>query len=927
MAQEPTPTPVPPGTPLFSDDFSDPESGWGKSSDEKVERRYEGGEYVILVKKDNWAAWAWGTEEMFADFALEAEVRQVEGPESAKFGLVFRHRDNDNFYYFRISGSGKYQVGKQVNGEWQDIGDMKWTPSSHIKTGGATNHLKVVCQGPQIALYVNGQHLTTVSDDSFAEGEVGLIAETAEGSDPIKAAFDNFVVSVAEAIPPMLTPTPIPPGTLLFSDDFSDRASGWGTSSEENYEQRYEDGGYHFLIRSEGWASWKWLEDEYTDFVLEVDARLVDGPQDSTYGLVFRLQDGDNFYFFEVSADGYFYLGERVDDEWVKIKDWTASPFIEQGESTNRLKVVCQSSRITAYVNELQVMTVTDSSFERGRVGMLVESPEAGGTHVRFDNFEVRSPEEEVVPVSWGEQYLFSLDKNISHIYINKDGSMDVEYWLTFTCQPGYHPIDIVDIGMPHEDYDLSSVQADTGGVQLTDIRPSEYVKPGVEIHLGSKTIGGGQTDTLHVRFNIPKMVYYDDEDKSYASVEFVPTWFSEDFVEGTTYLEVNFHFPPGVTGDQTKWHYQEFTSTSLVDDRLVFTWVNEKASGAEPYQFGVSFPNQYVDVVYKAPLIDFAALGKKLSNVLGIPICWVAGVLGFFWLIVWASLSGQKRRRMKYLPPSLSVEGVGVKRGLMAVEAAILLETPLNKVLTMILFGLLKKGAVTVLSDDPLRLEVADPRPQGLREYEEGFLDCVSSRGKLSEQPLRKGIVKLVQDVNKKMKGFSRKDTAAYYRDIVSRAWQQVEGDETPEVKSQHFDEGLEWMMLDEEFEDRTERTFRGGPVFVPVWWHRYRPWASSAPSPKPSTAAPTSKRGPVSLPTLPGAAFASTIVTGMQKTADKVVSSVERFTGGVTQTTNPPPVRASASSGRSRGGGGCACACACACAGCACACAGGGR
>ena len=521
------------------------------------------------------------------------------------------------------------------------------------------------------------------------------------------------------------------------------------------------------------------------------------------------------------------------------------------------------------------------------------------------------------------QQYAFSVDKNISHVYINKDGSVDVEYWITFTCQPGYHPIDIVDIGMPNDYYDLSSVRADIGGVQLTDIRPSEYVKPGVEIHLGSKAIGGGQTGTLHVRFNVPHMVYYDDEDKSYASVEFVPTWFGEDFVKGTTYLKVSFYFPSGVTGDQTKWHYQEFTSTSFVDDRLVFTWVNEKASGAKPYQFGVSFPKQYVDVVYKAPLIDFAALGKKLSSILGSPACWIVGFWGFMILMIWASVATQKRRRMKYLPPSLSVEGVGVKRGLTAVEAAILLEVPLNKVLTMILFGLLKKGAATVLSDDPLKLEVADPRPQGLHDYEEGFLDCVSSRGKISERPLREMVIELVKAVNKKVKGFSRKDTVAYYRDIVSRAWQQVESDETPEVKSRHFDEALEWMMLDEDFEDKTERTFRTGPVFVPVWWHRYRPWATSAPSPKPSTAAPTSKRGPVSLPTLPGAAFADTIISGMQKTADKVVSSVERFTGRVTQVTNPPPVRAS--SGRSGGGYGCACACACA--GCACACAGGGR
>jgi hypothetical protein len=536
------------------------------------------------------------------------------------------------------------------------------------------------------------------------------------------------------------------------------------------------------------------------------------------------------------------------------------------------------------------------------------------------------------VPVG-AQQYAFSVDKNISHVYVNKDGSVDVEYWLTFTCQPGAHAIDIVDIGMPNEDYDLSSVQADIGGIQSTDIRPSEYVKPGVEIHLGSKAIGGGQTDTLHVRFNVPKMVYPDDEDESYASAEFVPTWFDKKFVTGTTHLEVNFHFPPGVSGDQTKWHYQEFTSTSIVDtstsivdDRLVFTWVDEKASGAEPYQFGVSFPNQYVDVVYEAPSAGGLAAFTKLCSFLGSPICWFIGFIGFMALVSWAGNASQKRRRLKYLPPSLSVEGVGVKRGLTAVEAAILLEIPLNKVLTMILFGLLKKGMVIVTSDEPLKLKEVEPPPQEvkLHDYEQDFLKAITTKRTLSEQRLREMMIKLIKDVNAKLKGFSRKDTIAYYRDIVSRAWQQVESDETPEVKSQRFDEGLEWMMLDEEFEDKTERTFRTGPVFVPVWWHRYRPWATSAPSPKPSTAAPTSKRGPVSLPTLPGAAFASTIVTGMQKTADKVVSSVERFTGGVTKVTNPPPVRAS--SGRS-GGGGYSCACACACAGCACACAGGGR
>jgi hypothetical protein len=277
-----------------------------------------------------------------------------------------------------------------------------------------------------------------------------------------------------------------------------------------------------------------------------------------------------------------------------------------------------------------------------------------------------------------------------------------------------------------------------------------------------------------------------------------------------------------------------------------------------------------------------------------------------------------------------MKVEGVGIKRGLTAVEAAIVLETPLNRVLTMILFGLLKKGAVIVLEEDPLQVEINKPLPEKLHPYEKGFVAAVKKDGKLSEALLRPVMVELVQSVNNKMKGFSRKETMAYYRDIIQRAWQQVEGAETPEVRGERFGEGLEWTMLDEDFAGRTERTFRRGPVYVPPWWIYYRPWGRTLPGgvgTRPSTGG--RPRGSIRLPSLPGADFAAKIVNGISGTAGKIVGSVPGFTGGVTKTTNPPPVSSGGWSGGSSsgGGGGCACACACACAGCACACAGGGR
>ncbi len=163
-----------------------------------------------------------------------------------------------------------------------------------------------------------------------------------------------------------------------------------------------------------------------------------------------------------------------------------------------------------------------------------------------------------------------------------------------------------------------------------------------------------------------------------------------------------------------------------------------------------------------------------------------------------------------------------------------------------------------------------------------------------------------------------------------MKKAWQQVEEAKTPEVRSKLYDEGLEWTMLDRDFDDRTRRVFRTGPVYVPIWWGRYSP--SSAPVARTTTAPSTGPSAPsprVSLPTLPGAEFAASMVNGVQNAASNLVSNVVGFTNGVTKTTNPPPPPSRSRSGWSsgRGGSSCACACACACAGCACACAGGGR
>jgi hypothetical protein len=538
------------------------------------------------------------------------------------------------------------------------------------------------------------------------------------------------------------------------------------------------------------------------------------------------------------------------------------------------------------------------------------------------------------------QDYAFSLDQLEVNVTINDDGSISLEYWLVFTCDPGAHPIDVVDLGLPNSSFSLSDIRADVEGSSVDRIGSDFQGEgtSGVAVWLGSdNTINPGQTGTVHVVVDrVGDMVYEDSSDVNYASVEFAPLYFLSSSVHGTTDMTVRFFLPEGVQPDEPRWHqspsgWPAEPYTDLHDGRVMYEWYNAAADPSRQHFFGASFPRTYVSegTIQKGPSPLESIFGA--ISALGSFCCCnpVFYFVAFFVGIIGISVWGQRRRKMKYLPPTMKVEGVGIKRGLTAVESAILLETPLNKILTMILFGLLKKGAVTVLDDKPLKVQVNEPRPAKLRSYEEGFLDAVKKDGTLSEGKLRKMMVDLVKEVGNKIKGFSRKETITYYKDIVNRAWQQVAAADTPEVQSQRFDEGLEWTMLDDDFDDRVNRTFTG-PVYMPPWWVYYRPWVPRVQSASTGTAKAsprTSSGGGVQLPTLPGAAFAASIVTGVQSTASNIVRSVTGFTGDVTQVTNPPPKPSGRSYGSSRSGGGCACACACACAGCACACAGGGR
>jgi hypothetical protein len=195
--EESEPSPVP-SVVLYEDDFGDPASGWDIYSEDDTWADYVEGEYGLGVNRVNYMAWGNpDLQEAFTDVEVEVDARQVEGPLDNNFGLLIRYQpDDESFYWFQISSDGYYSVDLTQADDWITLVD--WETSDAIQQGvGASNHLKVVCQGDGFSFYVNGVYLTSVSDDTFGAGSIGLAVGTFDESG-VQVHFDNLKVTAPQ---------------------------------------------------------------------------------------------------------------------------------------------------------------------------------------------------------------------------------------------------------------------------------------------------------------------------------------------------------------------------------------------------------------------------------------------------------------------------------------------------------------------------------------------------------------------------------------------------------------------------------------------------------------------------------------------------------------------------------------------------------
>lgn len=182
----------PAGKVLFSDDFSNPNSGWDTWSDAASLVAYQDGMLRIRIDQPQFDYWS-RPGKYYDHVILSVDALKVDGPDNNDFGLLCRYKDPNNFYAFLISSDGYAGIAKVKDGQHQLIGTGTMLYNEAVKRGtGVVNQLRAGCVGSTLAFAVNGQEILRFDDADFLAGEVGVIAGSFE-TPGVEVYFDNFI--------------------------------------------------------------------------------------------------------------------------------------------------------------------------------------------------------------------------------------------------------------------------------------------------------------------------------------------------------------------------------------------------------------------------------------------------------------------------------------------------------------------------------------------------------------------------------------------------------------------------------------------------------------------------------------------------------------------------------------------------------------
>ncbi len=179
----------------FTDDFSDPASGWDQLNTPYGQYAYLEGEYHFLIYEEGALLWSVRPEPA-ADLTLEVTARfaaEAAPDESGLVGLVCGYRSPDDFFYAAVTNTGYYGLF-QVTPEGETfVGMETWQAASHLALGTRPNRLRLDCVQGVLQFWINDTLTIAAAAPHALEGQVGVLAGSFNWA-AAHAALDDFIL-------------------------------------------------------------------------------------------------------------------------------------------------------------------------------------------------------------------------------------------------------------------------------------------------------------------------------------------------------------------------------------------------------------------------------------------------------------------------------------------------------------------------------------------------------------------------------------------------------------------------------------------------------------------------------------------------------------------------------------------------------------
>ena len=296
-------------------------------------------------------------------------------------GLVCRY-NAEGWYQFMFEEPGLWSIRMA---KYDETGNLQFYK---LASGGrpGNERLRAECKGNQLSLYLNEILVSSLHDDTFTEGKVGVLGWSFSNTGKV-AFIDNFTIKRAEWRESDLTgpaPTPMADGTI-YTTDFA---------NYDNLRQYWDSSTKTEVL---GPASTRKITTYINAFDpgnpdVEISADLVYTSQKGRTLICRYSRDGWYYLAYDGSRDGIWTSLKRVErgsDGQLKESELSWDVFTPSGPD-RILTLTCSRNQIWGAINGQTTVYAEDTLWQSGRYGFSFVSNLSDNPVDFFTSYTVR---------------------------------------------------------------------------------------------------------------------------------------------------------------------------------------------------------------------------------------------------------------------------------------------------------------------------------------------------------------------------------------------------------------------------------------------------------------------------------------------------------------------------------------------------------